>query len=91
MGATIYISFYSPPNLPSIHRILYSLLGKETRRGQTTMERTAREDSEEVEATGWKPLDRDERIKLVGFIMWGFVALTLLFILGFELFRPVAA
>ena len=43
------------------------------------------------EATGWKPLDRDERIKLVGFIMWGFVALTLLFILGFELFRPVAA
>ena len=55
------------------------------------MERTAPEDSEEVEATGWKPLDRDERRKLVGFIMWGFVALTLLFILGFELFRPVAA
>ena len=47
------------------------------------MERAMREGSKEVKAT--------ERIKLVGFIMWGFVALTLLFILGFELFRPVAA
>ena len=55
------------------------------------MERAMRKGWKEIEATGWKPLDRDERIKLVGFIMWGFVALTLLFIRGFELFRPVAA